>query len=158
MSSINCSIVDYEPKLAKAFYSLNEEWISHYFSLEFVDRKVLSDPEDQIIKAGGHILFAISEEGDCIGTVALICKGDSVELSKMAVTESYRGQKIGQRLIESAIEHFEKMPAKKLYLETNSALKHAIYLYEKFGFVHKSMPHASEYSRADVYMEYLAQS
>lgn len=154
MITLDYKIVDYNPSLAESFYTLNEEWISHFFTMEDVDRKVLCDPENQIIRKGGHILFAQTDNGDCVGTVALILKGDKVELSKMAVTASWRGQKVGQKLLESAINYFRKMPASNLYLETNSALKHAIYLYEKFGFEHKGKLCDSEYSRSDVYMEY----
>jgi ribosomal protein S18 acetylase RimI-like enzyme len=39
-----------------------------------------------------------------------------------------------------------------LYLETNSALKPAIALYESFGFVHLP-PRPTPYARADVFME-----
>ncbi|WP_292137254.1 hypothetical protein [Brevundimonas sp.] len=42
--------------------------------------------------------------------------------------------------------------ATHLYLETNSALKPAIALYESFGFVHLP-PRPTPYARADVFME-----
>lgn len=148
-----CEIVDYHPNLAKYFCQLNEEWISHYFQVEDVDRRVLHYPETRVIEKGGQILFALLGEA-CVGTVALIPKDRTVELSKMAVTEKVRGKKVGHELLRAAIEYFKSMDSDLLYLETNSGLKSAIHLYEKFGFVHKPKPFESEYSRADVYMEY----
>ncbi len=45
---------------ATAFRTLNEEWITRYFTLEKMDRETLGDPEGKILKNGGHILMALS--------------------------------------------------------------------------------------------------
>jgi putative acetyltransferase len=43
---------------ATAFRTLNEEWISRYFTLEKKDREILGDPKGKILQHGGHILMA----------------------------------------------------------------------------------------------------
>src|ERR1700747_1050528 len=83
---------------ATAFRTLNEEWISRYFTLEKADRETLNDPENKILKKGGCIFMAYL--GDrAVGCVALIPIGGGVyELSKMAVSPELRGLGIGRRL------------------------------------------------------------
>jgi GNAT superfamily N-acetyltransferase len=140
-----------------AWRELNEEWITHYFRLEEKDKKVLNDPQGNILDAGGKILFAISG-GRYLGCCALLRMGDAeFEVAKMAVTGASQGAGIGRKLLEATIETGRKAGATRLYLETNHALTPAIRLYESVGFKHlppeKITP--SPYERADVYMEML---
>ena len=51
-------IVEFEPRHADAFRTLNEAWISKYFVLEPKDREVLQDPIGKIIEKGGRIFMA----------------------------------------------------------------------------------------------------
>lgn len=56
----------------------------------------------------------------------------------MGLLSGYRGQGIGSRLIEKAIEHSaEKNVIKKIELEVYESNTNAIRLYEKYGFVHE---------------------
>ena len=69
-----------------ALRTLNEEWITRYFTLEKMDRETLGDPENMILRKGGHI-FLVYLGHQAVGCVALIPMGDGVyELSKMAVS------------------------------------------------------------------------
>jgi putative acetyltransferase len=140
---------------ATAFRTLNEEWITHYFSLEKKDREVLDDPEKAILQQGGHV-FMVYVRGDAVGCVALIPMGHGVyELSKMAVSPRLRGLGIGRRLLEHAIAQAKVIGAKSLFLGSNSKLKNAVHLYESVGFRHvppEKIP-PTEYTRANVFME-----
>jgi len=75
------------------------------------------------------------------------------ELAKMAVSSEYRGHGLGERLGRATVDFARGAGAELLFLETNSSLANAIRLYQRLGFVHATPPHASEYVRADVYME-----
>ncbi len=138
-----------------AFRTLNEEWISRYFVLEPKDRETLGDPENTILRKGGRI-FMVWAGGKAVGCVALIPMGDGVyELSKMAVSPAMRGQGIGRRLLEYAIQQAKAMGASSLFLGSNSVLKNAVHLYESVGFSHvppEKLP-PMHYARADVFME-----
>ena len=138
-----------------AFRTLNEEWISRYFVLEPKDRETLGDPENTILRKGGRI-FMVWAGGEAVGCVALIPIGDGVyELSKMAVSPAMRGQGIGRRLLEYAIQQARTMGAASLFLGSNSVLKNAVHLYESVGFTHvppEKLP-PMHYARADVFME-----
>lgn len=140
---------------ATAFRTLNEEWITRYFTLEEKDREVLGDPETMILRKGGHIYLAYLR-GEAVGCVALLwCGNDIYELSKMAVAPHLRGQGIGRRLLRYALAQARGMGAKRLFLGSSSKLKNAVHLYESMGFRHVSpedLP-PMHYARADVFME-----
>ncbi len=147
-------IIPYQPRYRQDFKRLNLEWLKKYFSVEPIDEAVLSTP-GTLLRQGGFIFFA-RLHGAIIGTGALLKKGPRrFELSKMAVTEDYQALGIGRRLVSAAIEKFESHGSGELYLETNSALKAAIKLYEAAGFVHATRPTGPvHYERSDVYMLY----
>jgi putative acetyltransferase len=140
---------------ATAFRTLNEEWITRYFSLEKADRETLNDPENKILKKGGYIFMAYL--GDrAVGCVALIPIGGGVyELSKMAVSPEFRGLGIGRRLLLHTVAQARQIGAKSLFLGSNARLENAVHLYESIGFRHvppESLP-AMPYTRANVFME-----
>jgi N-acetylglutamate synthase-like GNAT family acetyltransferase len=140
---------------ATAFRTLNEEWITRYFILEAKDRETLGDPENTILRKGGHI-FMVYAAQEPVGCVALIpLAGGVYELSKMAVDSRLRGQGIGRRLLEYAIAQARNIGAKSLFLGSSTKLMNAVHLYESVGFRHvspESLP-PMPYRRADVFME-----
>jgi len=148
-------VMEFRPALADSFREINEEWISEDFSMEESDRDVLSDPRGYIIDPGGAILFACEKTtGHPQGTCALIKRGDDIgELAKMGVYKSARGHGLGKLLLSAALKKATELGFRKMYLETNARLAPALGLYRYFGFVQKPFPRASDYNRADVYME-----
>lgn len=148
---------EYRAGDAEAFCKLNVQWIAKYFGLEEKDVEILSDPEEHILRAGGHIYLA-TFEGEIAGCCALIVNGArSYELAKMAVREDLRNQGIGKRLLAHVLEAARRLGAHRLTLETNSKLTNAIHLYESLGFLHldPARVEPSPYERADVHMEML---
>ena len=155
MRETEVSIREFEPGDEAAFRELNEEWIRHYFVIEPKDEAVFADPRGSILDRGGRIFIAFQ---DCqpIGCCALLrMNSGEFEVAKMAVTESYRGNGIGRRILEKAISEARASGARRLYLETNRKMQPAIRLYESLGFRHvppeRLVP--SSYARCDVYME-----
>jgi len=125
--------------------------------VEPFDEEVLGNPERHILADGGRILFALHGERDrmrAVGTVALRHDGDGVyELTKMAVEPGLRGGGIGRALLLAAIELYQQLQGRELYLESSSVLEPALRLYESAGFVHHPAPRpGSHYDRADVHM------
>lgn len=145
-------IVDYRPDHAAAWARLNEAWLAEGgFAVEAKDRRSIDDPEGVFLAPGGRILIA-EAQGRAVGCCALIRLEDGFEVSKMTVTPSARGQGLARRLLEACEAAARVAGARRLYLETNSALKPAIALYESAGFVHLP-PRPTPYARADVFME-----
>src|ERR1700735_4187554 len=140
---------------ATAFRTLNEEWITRYFTLEKADRETLGDPENKILKKGGYVFMAYLGH-QAVGCVALIPMGDGVyELSKMAVSPEKRGLGIGRRLLQHAVTQAKRIGARSLFLGSNSRLENAVHLYESIGFRHVPAERLPEmpYVRANVFME-----
>lgn len=146
-------IHEFKSKYAKDFARLNYEWISEMYVIEEHDREQLENPDESIIKDGGQILMA-EINGDVVGTVALIVMEDKTfELAKMAVTATYRGFKIGEKLMQACVDYAIKVGKKSLILESNTRQIPAIRLYRKVGFREISLDPNTNYERANIRME-----
>lgn len=144
-------IVDYQPRYAAAFKTLNEDWIKKYFELEEEDMLTLNYPE-KILSNGGFIFIAL-RNGAAVGTCAIRKKADQrYELSKMAVAEVAQGLGIGKLLGEAAIAKAKSLGAPSVYLEGNTSLASSIHLYKKLGFKEVSGG-PSSYKRVNIVME-----
>ena len=122
---------------APAFRELNEHWIKKYFALEEHDGIALGDPENNILRLGGHIFMAVTDAGEPVGCCALIPLRPGVfELAKMAVSENCRGCGIGRKLLEHTLAQAKTLGAKSLFLGSNTKLANAVHLYESVGFRH----------------------
>ena len=150
-------IVEFEPRHAVAFRTLNEAWISKHFALEAKDREVLNDPQGTIVAKGGRIFMA-EQGGETVGCVALIAMNDGgFEVAKMTVAEAARGTGLGRLLMQACLDEAARAGAPRLYLESNSSLAPALGLYRAMGFVDLApeMRPPSVYARVDVWMERL---
>lgn len=146
-------IIPYDSQYKEDFRILNEQWLKKYFVVEPYDSEVLLKCEETILKPGGFIFFVRKGE-NIVGTAAFIYRTKGVyELSKMAVSPDFQGQKIGQYLMRFLIDFAERHHWQKLILYSNIRLKPAIYLYQKFGFIEVSLEKESYYARADIKME-----
>lgn len=145
-------IVDFEPRYARAFRTINEEWIRTHFGFEDADRAALENPQKTVIDAGGSILIAL-DKGRPVGVCALVPHGERCfELAKMGVRPAARGKGIGHKLGVAAIEWARAQGANRLYLESNRSLESAIHLYRKLGFEEVDGG-VSPYARCDIQME-----
>lgn len=155
-------ILDFAPELAPHFKAINEEWISGMYVLEEADRRVLDDPQGQIIAKGGVILFAEADGLGVVGCCALEPMGEGAwELIKMGVLERARGLKIGERLLEAAVARARSLSAETLFLLSNRKSEAAIHLYAKHGFRHDAeimARYGAEFCRCDVAMRYVGPS
>lgn len=146
-------IVSFDPQFAEAFAELNYQWIEQYFSVEAHDRETLDDPAQEVIGKGGEIFFAVTD-GRAVGTVALLKEAQgSFELAKMAVAPEYRGQGIGDLLIEACVDYCRENQAPSICLLSNRKLGPALALYRKHGFVEVPVLGDEPYERVDIRME-----
>lgn len=147
---MNIEIIDFEPKYREDFKNLNVEWLEKYFEVEPYDKEVLSNPEKYILEKGGKIFFAKFED-KIIGTVALMPKNSSFELTKMAVTDKIQSKGIGSLLMQKCIDEARNLGLKEIFLFSNTKLDKAINLYKKVGFLEEHFD-SSDYKRANIYM------
>ena len=59
---------------------------------------------------------------------------DEAQITNVAVTPEYRGQKVGAGLMENLIKKKKKRGATRITLEVRPSNTAALALYEKFGF------------------------
>ncbi len=145
-------IIDFSSEYKKELKRLNYEWLEKYFYVEENDKKVLSNPQKYIIDKGGFVFYAKIEE-EIVGSAALMKVSAGVfELGKMAVTQKFQGLGIGKKLLEYSLDFAEKNKIEKVFLFTDSKLKPAIALYEKYGFKEVDFE-KGVYERGDVKME-----
>lgn len=145
-------IIPFAPEFKEEIKILNLEWLNKYFKVEAKDEIMLSDPEGEIIDKGGMIFYARYNQ-KIAGTVSLLKIDETtVELSKIAVTDSVQGLGIGQKLMQHCLFIANEKGIKKLILYSNRKLLPAIYLYEKFGFEEVPLE-SGNYERADIKME-----
>ena len=79
--------------------------------------------------------------------------GAAQPILKMAVSPDYRGNKIGQIILENCIKKAKEMGLNKVILYSNRVLENAIHIYKKNGFVEIPVESGSPYKRADIKME-----
>lgn len=147
-------VVTFKQEYHPYFIKLNKEWIETYFKLEAMDLIQLENPYEHILDGGGEIFFVI-DEGEVVGTCAMIVTEPGVyELAKMAVSTQRRGRGYGDLMMSTAIEWAKTKKAKKIMLLSNTSLEPAITLYKKHGFQTVSLGETnSDYQRADIEME-----
>lgn len=127
-------VVDFEDRYRDDFRRLNEEWLRRYFQVEPADESMLRDPDGEILRPGGAVLFA-RLDGRIVGTCALIpFDGETMELAKMAVAPDARRRGAGRRLAQAAIERARRKGARKIILFTSRRLAAANALYRNLGF------------------------
>ena len=146
-------IIPFESHLAPVFKALNIAWLEKYFYVESKDREILENCEEYIIAQGGFIFFAESE-AQLAGCFSLIKMKEGVfELGKMAVDPAFQGQKLGQKLMEFAIDFGRQQGWSKIILYSHTKLGPAIYIYRKFGFVEIELEKDTPYLRSNIKME-----
>ena len=148
-------IVPYADAYRGDFYALNRAWIEQYYQLEEEDKRFLADPKRYIIDTGGMVFFLV--EGETVAGTCGVMKMDDAtyELVRMSVDARFRGKGYGAALIRHCAAWAKAQGAQQVILETGSALKTAIALYERLGFSHyiPAAEHRSGLARADVFMQ-----
>jgi putative acetyltransferase len=102
----------------------------------------LSDIEANYTNRGGVFHVLEDAAGNLLGTVGLYpMDGETIELRKMYFAKDFRGKGYGQKALARMIDTARGLGFKKIYLETASALREAVHIYEKFGFKPTSEKH-----------------
>jgi ribosomal protein S18 acetylase RimI-like enzyme len=147
------TITLYLPRYRECFARLNLEWLERYFRVEPVDRRVLDDPEGQILAPGGEILFALLDD-EAVGTVALLPHAEQVfELTKMAVAPGHQGRGLGRALLNATLDRARERAAQSVILYSNTLLEPAIALYRSIGFAEVALQCGEDrYARSNIKM------
>jgi len=95
----------------------------------------LADIERNYFTRGGDFVVLTDAAGAIVGSCGLHPLADgTVELRKMYLARTLRGRGQGRRLLDWALARARALGFRRMTLETASALKEAIALYERHGF------------------------
>ena len=129
------TFLPYEEKHQSILKRLTLEWLEKYVSIEPEDVEFMEHPKEYALDKGGFI-YLVQYNNEIVATVSLFKVSDKkFELGKLALTERYKGLKLGTQIMEFAIDKAYKHKIEELILYTSKRLIAAHNLYLKFGFV-----------------------
>lgn len=148
-------IVSYDKKYEADFKRLNYGWLDRFFEREEADKEVLENV-DKYVGGGSLIYFAL--DGDVVVATCMVMPyGDGEwEIMKLATDPDFGGKGAGSAVFKACMDACIERGAKKIKIISNTRLKPALHIYEKFGF--KEVPLDDElhgYARADIQFEYI---
>ena len=89
---------------------------------------------DKLAEPDGRLLL-VEVDGQIAGTISLRkIRGDCGEIKRMYIKPEFRGEKLGNLMIEKVINISEENGFSKLFLDTSLFMSSAVSLYKKFGF------------------------
>ena len=127
-------IIEYDSKYKQDFIDFNTAWIVDNFGFLEPEDKETFDKIDEELSKGSMIYFAI-EDGVALAT---------------CMHREHKG--CGSAVFEAAMQWAANHRAKKLFLISNSHLKPAIHIYEKYGFKEIKLDNYG-YVRGDIAFE-----
>lgn len=94
----------------------------------------LDDPAVRYSPPQGELLVAL-ENDEVLGMVAYHrLTSKRCEMKRLYLTPNARGRHLGERLVETIIEHAKSSGYEEMVLDTIKPLKAAVSLYRKYGF------------------------
>lgn len=90
----------------------------------------------------GEAFFVASRDGKVVGTIAVKQEDERTAfLRRLYVESAHRGQRLGGRLVDRAIEFCREAGYDEVIIKTTSSMQSAVRLCEKKGFVLKARLH-----------------
>lgn len=146
-------VIEYQEKYKKEFIQFNTEWIEDNFgSLEEEDLHTFRHIEESLAQ-GAMIYFAI-ENGNVLATCMAkpTDENGKWELCKLGSNKLLPHKGAGSAVFEAAMNWAVSHGAEKLFILSNSKLKAALHIYEKYGFYEIKLDNY-EYTRGDIAFE-----
>ena len=107
---------------------------AEYLKIQKYDKE-LENPASKYGMPEGRLYLAYVGEqlAGCVGLKKLE-ENDQCELKRMYVRPQFRGNQMGEKLLEVILQDAKEIGYKEMYLDTLPFLKSAIKLYQKKGF------------------------
>ena len=148
-------IIEYQEKYKKEFIQFNTDWIiDHFGFLEKEDEDTFNQIEESLA-AGAMIYFAVEGENVLATCMAKpLGEAGTWELCKLGSNKHLPHKGAGSAVFKAAMDWAVSHGTKKLFILSNSKLKTALHIYEKYGF-HEVRLEDYEYVRGDIAFEYI---
>lgn len=127
-------LIEYDSKYKEDFIQFNKDWIVDNFGfLEDEDIKTF-EKVDKELANGAMIYFAIEDDTALACCMAKPMENGNWEICKLASNKNRPHKGCGSAVFKAAVQWAIDHGAKRLFILSNSRLKAAIHIYEKFGF------------------------
>ncbi|MDE6607980.1 MAG: GNAT family N-acetyltransferase [Lachnospiraceae bacterium] len=149
------NVIPYQEKYKKDFIQFNTDWIVDNFGYLEEEDLITFDHIEESLENGAMIYFAV-ENGTALATCMVKQLGDdgTWELCKLGSNKHLPHKGAGSAVFEAAMNWAIEHGAERLFMISNSRLKAAIHIYEKYGFREVKLEDY-EYVRGDIAFEYL---
>lgn len=147
------NVIPFEEKYRQSFIDFNTDWIiSNFGFLEDHDKEAF-EKIDEKIKAGAMIFFAVENDIALATCMAMPVEGTIWELCKMGSNKNIPHKGAGSAVFEASMKWALAHGAERIVILSNSKLKPALHIYEKYGFKEIKLDDY-EYVRGDIAFEY----
>lgn len=145
-------LIEYDSKYKEDFIQFNKDWIVDNFGfLEDGDIKTFEEIDEELTD-GAMIYFAIEDDTALACCMAKPMENGNWEICKLASNKNRPHKGCGSAVFKAAVQWAIDHGAKRLFILSNSRLKAAIHIYEKFGFNEIKLDDY-EYMRGDIAFE-----
>lgn len=146
------NIVKYDAKYRDSFIQFNTDWIvDHFGHLEKEDYETFEKIEEEL-EAGAMIYFALEDDVVLATCMVKPIDGTTWEMCKLASNKHREHKGCGSAVFEAAMQWAIDHGAKRLFIISNSQLKPALHIYEKYGFEEIEIENYG-YDRGDIAFE-----
>lgn len=146
-------VILFEEKYRQDFINFNTDWIvSNFGFLEEHDKETF-ERIDEEMKAGAMIFFAVENNVALATCMAMPMNGKTWEICKLGSNKNVPYKGAGSAVFEAAMQWALNHGAERLFILSNSKLKPALHIYEKYGFKEIKLENY-EYIRGDIAFEY----
>ena len=146
-------VIPFEEKYMQSFIDFNTDWIvSNFGFLEEHDKETF-ERIDEEMEAGAMIFFAVENDIALATCMAMPLEGTTWELCKLGSNKNIPHRGAGSAVFEASMKWALEHGAERLFILSNSKLKPALHIYEKYGFREIKLDDY-EYVRGDIAFEY----
>lgn len=146
-------IIPFDEKYRQDFIDFNTDWIvSNFGFLEEHDKETF-DKIDEAMDLGAMIFFAVEDDIALATCMAIPMKGTTWEICKLGSNKNVLHKGAGSAVFEASMKWALEHGAERLFILSNSRLKAALHIYEKYGFKEIKLDNY-EYVRGDIAFEY----
>lgn len=148
-------VIPFEERYRKDFIAFNKDWIISYFG--FLEERDIETFEriDEELEKGAMIFFAVENDIALATCMVIPTEGTTWEICKLGSNKNVPHKGAGSAVFEASMKWALEHGAERLFILTNSKLKPALHIYEKYGFKEIKLEDY-EYTRGNIAFEYIA--
>lgn len=147
-------IIPFTEKYRQDFIDINTNWIvSNFGALEEHDIESFKSIDEQM-EAGAMIFFAVENDMVLATCMAAPMEGTTWEICKLGANKDFSRKGAGSAVFEASMRWALEYGAERLFIVTNTKLKIALHIYEKYGFKEIKLADYG-YTRGNIAFEYI---